>query len=247
MVVLAILGKGGVGKTTLAANLAAAVAEKGVSTIVADFDIITGDLAEHFAIKDTKVRDELSKTSGSSIHDLIAAEDLTQEVLNSCLVEVSRNLRIVPSIVGASIELLARVFSSSDIVRTVRALSELCELLVLDFASLDPYAVVALPACTHALLVVDNTPSSRVVAERAARACEVAGTFAVGYVLCKSRYASENIAGLSCLAVLPHDDTLLKHYGKGLPFMTAPGSPYVQKVRELARLLVGEGKRSSDG
>lgn len=233
MVVLAILGKGGAGKTTLAANLAAAVAEIGISTVVADFDIITGDLAEHFAIKDVK----------TSIHDLIAAEDLTREILDSCLVEVSKNLRIVPSITGASLEPLARVFSSSSIIRAVRALSEICDLLVLDFASLDPYAAVALPACTHALLVVDGTPSSMIVAERAARACHLAGTFPVGYVVSRGGYTGENIAGLSCLAVLPHEDSLTRHYRNGPLVITAPGSPYSQKVRELARLLVGKEKR----
>lgn len=236
--VLAVLGKGGVGKTALTANLGYAVAEllrpRGASVIAADFDLLTGDLALHAGAgnpDDTGTIDALA--------------DPAEEVLDTALLSVSHGFSILPA--ANPLERTRIVPSSSVIPRVISMLAERCTVLLLDFASFGEVAALALPACTHALLVVDSTPSAAAAAERILRYCSAAGVVALGYVnSCLHGTAGvTEIPGSHRLGSLPHEVMLEKLYGRGLLCRDAPRSPYAREVRWLAELLVG--RKEGDG
>jgi septum site-determining protein MinD len=116
MMIYAILsGKGGVGKTTLAANLGILASKLGKKTLLVDADLAAGNLGFHFGLREPQ----------NTIHELLAGG----KEFKSSIHQVSEKLDILPS--GVSIKGFLRA-DIGKLPAVLRKISKDYEVIILD-------------------------------------------------------------------------------------------------------------------
>lgn len=224
-------GKGGVGRTTMAANLGIALSGLGKSTIIVDASLTTPDLALLFKLE----------KSVYTINDALAGEISFSEVLYTG----PKGVRIAPAAVSLDQIRKARPEYLAGLLRTV---PEETDFIIIDAPSgLRRETIAALRAAREVLLVtvpdmvsVSDCMKTRLIAE-------FLGLSPIGMALNRVRKEEfeidskeiETILNVSVLAEIPEDEGVNRALNRGVPLMvTEPKSPAAKAIRDLARKLI---------
>ena len=225
-------GKGGVGKTTTAVNLGAAMAEAGRSVVVVDLDLGMANLADVLGVE----------TPAATLHDVLADE----ADLEAALVEAPGGF---DALLGSS---AIEAFGGADpaaIPEVVAALRERYDVVLLDGAAgLSHDMTVPLGLADGVLLItttanagVENAAKTQELVDRLGGSIEGAVVTRLGGA---GRAAPEAVADrldVSVLGAVPEDGAIAMSAEEGRPLVTVDRqSPAAQSYREIAYGLLDE-------
>jgi len=223
-------GKGGVGKTTVAANLAAAIAELGYDVAVVDADLGMANLDTFLGLE----------ADGPTLQDVLAGTASVEDATYS----VSDRLTAVPG--GTDLDTYTR--TETEALRTVVArLRERAEYVFLDIgAGISYETVLPLEVVDGVLLVTTADPAAIENAETTLAVVDRAGTRPVGTVL--NRHYDDNTRpqavtadmDVELLGTIPASGGVREALDAGTPVVDhAPGSAVAGAFRRLAGQFVG--------
>lgn len=224
-------GKGGVGRTTLVANLGIALAQIGKATIIVDGSLTTPNLALLFKLERVIY----------TLNDVLAGEATLADVMY----DGPDGVKIVPAAV--TLEQILRV-RSERLPEVLRELPEGTDFLLIDVpGGLRRETVSALRAGHELLLVI--TPQMTAVSDalKTRLVGEFLGLKPIGIVLNRTRKEEFELAGdeiktilnLPVLAEIPEDASVKKALKLGKPVIElSPNSSASQAIKALAKKLV---------
>jgi septum site-determining protein MinD len=226
-------GKGGTGKTVVAANLGVALAQLGKDVVILDADIEMANLELHLGLEGMKF----------TLHDVLAGEADVKDAIY----EGPGGVKVIPA--GISLDGLRK----ADPDRLEKVLNELLkttEILIIDApAGLGRSVVTALAAGQELLLVTNPEISAMSDALKTKIVAKKLGSHVLGVVLNRAGYDKsdlsirevEVILEAKVLAVIPEDPEVRRSSAFGKPIVLAnPNSPAAVAIRKLAAELVGE-------
>ncbi|BAW30816.1 MAG TPA: cell division ATPase MinD [Methanothermobacter sp.] len=226
-------GKGGVGKTIIAANLAVALASYGENVVVIDADIAMANLELVLGMEGKPI----------TLSDVLAGEASIEEAIY----EGPRGLKVVPA--GISLEGLRNV----KIERLEEALSYIVEntdILLIDApAGLEKDAIAAIAAADELLLVttpeipsISDTLKTKIIAEKL-------DINIIGVVVNREQHDKtfltveeiETILEVPVIAVVPEDQEVSRSVAFGEPIVVKnPKSPVSNAIMKLTADLTGK-------
>jgi len=225
-------GKGGTGKTTIAANLGVALAKIGRETIVIDADITLANLELILGMEGLPV----------TLQNVLAGE---ADILDA-IYKGPGGVRIIPA--GVSLEGLRKA-NPDKLEDVLTTLLDMAEFIILDApAGLEKSAVVALAASDEVLLVVNPEIASITDALKTKYIAEKLGARMLGIVVNRVTKLSVEIAKKEIeailegkvLAVIPEDPEVRKAAAFGQPVVIRnPKSPASKAIFNLARKIAG--------
>lgn len=231
-------GKGGVGRTTIAANLGVALSELGKSTIIIDASITTPDLALLFKLE----------KSVYSINDALAGEASLSEVLYAG----PKGVKVVPAAV--TLEQIRKT-SPEHLPEILRGVPENTDFVIIDAPSgLRRETISALRAAREVLLVATPDMVSISDCMKTRLIAEFLGLTPIGIVLNRVRGEEfeirekdiKTILNLPVLAEIPEDGNVKHALNEGKPLIVSdPKSPASKAIMGLAkRLIRGKGSKT---
>jgi septum site-determining protein MinD len=226
-------GKGGTGKTAIAANLGVALAQFGKDVVILDADIEMANLELYLGLEGMKF----------TLHDVLAGEADVKDAIY----EGPGGVKVIPA--GISLDGLRK----ADPDRLEKVLSELLkttEILIIDApAGLGRSVVTALAAGQELLLVTNPEISAMSDALKTKIVARKLGSHVLGVVLNRAGYDKtdlsvqevEVILEAKVLAVVPEDPEVRRSSAFGQPVvLRAPHSPASEAIKKLAADLIGE-------
>ncbi len=233
-IITCISGKGGVGKTTVVANLGVALAKMGKNVVVLDANITTPNLGFHLGMPLTPV----------TLHDVLKGTARIRDAIY----EHETGLKIVPA--GISL----RDMKGVDAKNLPNALLDLLgntDIVILDGAAgLGREALAAIEAADEIILVTNPDITSVTDALKAAKLAQQMGTRISGVVInraTKKRHemrTQDIIAMLGeypILATIPEDINVRRALAKRAPVIHLDKNTAASKeIKKLAAWVAGE-------
>ncbi|MDO9044178.1 MAG: cell division ATPase MinD [Methanobacteriaceae archaeon] len=226
-------GKGGVGKTTITANLGVSLSTFGESVVVLDADIAMANLELILGMEGKSV----------TLHEVLAGEASIEDAIY----EGPSGVRVVPA--GISLEGLRNV----RLDRLEDALSRLMEgtdILLIDApAGLEKDALAALAAADELILVTTPEVPSISDALKTKIIATKLGVNIIGVVINREQHDRtfltvdevETILEVPVIAVIPDDHEVSRAAAFGEPIVLKnPKSPTSNAIMKLAADLIGE-------
>ncbi len=220
-------GKGGVGRTTLAANLGIALASLGKSTVLVDASLTTPNLAILFKLE----------KAAHTINDVLAGEAALKDVLYNG----TKGVKIAPA--SLSLETIKKT-QPENLPEVMRDPSLKADFVIIDApVGIGRETVAAIRAAQETLLVATPDIASVTDCMKARLVAEFLGSVPLGIVLNRVRGDEfelsakeiEGITNLRVLAQVPNDDDVKLALKKGLPLLSfAPKSPAARAISALA-------------
>lgn len=226
-VICVISGKGGVGKTTTVANLAAALTAMGVENIIIDGNIDTPNLALHFGVTDIHW----------NLQDVLTGRI---DAARAIIIHSESGVRMLPS---------SLKYQPADMKNIRRVLNQLegYEIILID----SPPGVIGhvediIEASDEVLIVSTPDIPSIVNAAKAIKLARDIGKTNTLLVLNKvktrnyelKKKESEFVSDCEISVMIPEDEAVPESLGAKLPVVLhKPNSPAAMKFKELAGLI----------
>jgi septum site-determining protein MinD len=225
-------GKGGTGKTFLAANLGVALASFGKDVIILDADVELPSLELHFGLEGMKV----------TLNDVLAGKAEIEKAIYSA----QGGVKVVPA--GISLYKLRKVNLASlgDIFEELKSKAEI--LLVDVPPGIGSDVVATLAAGKQMLLVVIPSFTAMPAAFKIKQVARNVGVEILGVVINRATLDEneltikevEGILEEKVLAVIPEDVEVKKSTTSGTPLvLSAPKAPASLAIKKLAADLIG--------
>lgn len=231
-IILIVSGKGGVGKTTLAANLAYALAELGEDVIAVDANLTTPNLGLHTGMHLTP----------HTLHDVLRGDaELGQAVYTH-----SYGFRIIPA--SMSMNDLTGTDPSKLSNITMSLLGKADYVIMDSAAGLGRETLSAIAAAEEIIIIVNPTIPSVVDALKAAELARKLGKRIIGIVVnrrgkSKHELPNEKIESMieaPIIAEVPEDEAVARSIAAKQPVLEYDThSPAAVEIRRLAHKLTG--------
>jgi septum site-determining protein MinD len=226
-------GKGGVGKTTIAANLGVALAAYGERVIVLDADVAMANLELILGMEGKSV----------TLHDVLSGDARIEDAIY----EGPGGLKVIPA--GISLEGLRKI-KMGRLEEALEVLVEEADILLIDApAGLEKDALAAIAAAHEMILVttpevpsISDALKTKIVANRL-------GVDIIGVVINREQNDKtfltideiETILELPVIAVIPDDAEMSRAAAFGEPIVVKnPKSPTSNAIMQLGADLIGE-------
>lgn len=220
-------GKGGVGKSTIVANLAIAGAELGKNALLLDADIPMADLALSLGLD----------IEGPTIHEVLSEEVDIQDAIHPG----PKGIRILPS--GISLDGVRKA-KPKNLEKLIKEVSNHHDLILIDAPpGLGAGALSVLRNSDELVLITTPEVSSLSDALLTKEVTERFNTNPLGAVISRTydngsdvpESQVEAMLDLPVLAMIPEDPEIQKSSSLGEPVMLRkPDSPSVKAIRKLA-------------
>lgn len=230
-------GKGGVGKTTLVANMGTAIAQLGKRIVVLDADITMANLGVMFGLEDRKI----------TLHDVLAGEaNIFQAIYKG-----PAGVRVVPS--SVSLDGLRKT-KFDRLKKAVAKLAKRADIIFIDSpAGLDRDAIAALAVGEKAILVVTPDIASLSDGLKTKIITENLGAKPIGVVITRAADKRVDIPegkiasvlDLPVLAVIPEDPEVGRSAASSEPVVIyKPKSPAARAFTKLAAGFLDAKRRA---
>ena len=232
--------KGGVGCTTIATNLAVALASKNLSVALIDLDLQFGDVGSVLDLK-----------SANSIADLLAQPEITQELVNDTFVTHSSGVRVLLAPENLSV---VETIDPADAVALLKKLTGLFDYVVCDlWSSLEELATQTMRAADQVVLVTTpELPALRnlqrvITSTRDDLHLDEKGLFVGNRLPGKGSLSSEEISrafGRTFVATFPSEGVgVTEAINRGISFFDSRVNPRIAKhYRTFADVVVGKAE-----
>ncbi|MFC7098030.1 P-loop NTPase [Halobaculum marinum] len=222
--------KGGVGKTTTAANLAATLAAAGYDTVAVDADLGSASLGPSLGVD----------PDGVTLHDVLAGEADPQEALR----EGPHGLAVLPG--GGTLEHFRKA-DPGEIVDVLEAITAADYVIVDTGAGLTHQTALPLSVADGVLLVSTPTRDGLANTRKTQDLTEKLGGAVVGIALNEADGDEDTgDVDVPVLGAIPDDPLVARSQAEGVPLSAlAPDSDAAAAYRSLASSLTGEPIRAA--
>ncbi len=222
--------KGGVGKTTICASLAAALARLGQSVIVIDGNLTTSNLGIHLGVSMFPV----------SVQDVL----LKNARVSEAIYYHPLGFRIMPAAVSME---KAMVPQTEDLIGLFYGLADDADFILVDCAAGLGQESLSVVEAADELIIVTNPELTAVTdAYKLSRFAAEYGTKNTGVILNragKGGFSAKDVReflGLPILGKVPEDEKVRAATAKKMPVVVyKPRSAAAQEIRAIAAKLVG--------
>jgi septum site-determining protein MinD len=226
-------GKGGVGKTTITANLGVALATFGEEVIVLDADVAMANLELILGMEGKNI----------TLHHVLSGEANIEDAIY----EGPGGVKVVPA--GISLEGLRKI-KLDMMEKVLESLIEKADILLIDApAGLEKDALSAIAASQEMLLVttpevpsISDSLKTKIVADKL-------GVDIIGVIINREQHDKtfltiseiETILEVPVISVVPEDQEVSRAAAFGEPLVVKnPKSPTSNAIMQLAADLIGE-------
>lgn len=226
-------GKGGVGKTTISANLGVALAEFGKDVTILDADIEMANLELLFGLEG----------KSATLHQVLAGEVPTKDAIY----EGPAGVKIIPA--GVSLEGLRKA-DPDMLEKVLEEIVQNTEILLIDApAGLGKSAITSLAVGQELLLIANPEISSMSDALKTKIVAKKLGAHILGVVLNRAGDDAtdltaeevQTILEATVIATIPDDVEIKRSSAAGVPLvLKSPNSSAAVAIKQLAGDLIGE-------
>lgn len=223
-------GKGGVGKTTIAINIAHTLADIGKKTLVIDVDIALPNLDLYTGLEKPMITllDLLNNTSD----------------YKHAIYHMTENLDLLPC--GTALQAMQEM-DIDNLKEVVEHVSNEYEYVLLDIAAgLSKFTIVPITLSHEVCLVVNPDPASIQDAQKVIAVTKFAGAHLCGVVVnrCRKKHNENDVEarlGLPVLGCVKEDKQILRSIEEKTPIVVwKPGSSTSKSFSSIARKICGE-------
>ncbi|MBW6451316.1 MAG: cell division ATPase MinD [DPANN group archaeon] len=231
-VICLVSGKGGVGKTTLASNIAMALNNFGKNTVVIDTNLTTPNLGFHLGVP----------LYPKTFHDVLNGTATYEEATYTH----PSGLRVMPA--GISLRDLKNT-NLSQMDNVVLDIADNHDIVILDGAAgLGKEGKASLSAADEALIVTNPQLPSVTDALKTIKIAEELGTKILGVALNRSKNhpseLSQNeveaLLGYPVISIIPDENHIIDSLAAKTPIVAfKPNTRSAQEIKKLAACLIG--------
>ena len=233
-VISLISGKGGVGKTSITANLGIALAKRGLTVCLVDADIAMANLSLLLNMQNSPI----------TLHDVLLGEANVQDAIY----DGPAGVRFMPS--GLSLENYRRV-DSERLQAIIDSIKQQFDFVLLDCAAgIEKNVIAAISASDEVLLITMPTSPSIADVLKAKITSQRLGSKAIGVIINfvrseKGEIKKEDIVKmleLPVLATVPYDDEMRRSFmleTASPVMMRKPNAPSAVAIQRAAAKLAG--------